>query len=84
MRSRLAAIVEYSIDAIIGTNLDGNITDWNNGAEKMFGYCHHLHHIPPSQRQACAAAAFLPATPHDPVLAAVSTSHGSGVFMKPT
>jgi len=36
--AQLAAIVESTSDAIIGTNLDGTIINWNESAIKMFGY----------------------------------------------
>ena len=35
---RFATIVESSDDAIIATDMDGVVTDWNKGAEQLYGY----------------------------------------------
>ncbi|MCU1269164.1 MAG: sensor diguanylate cyclase/phosphodiesterase [Acidobacteriaceae bacterium] len=55
---KLASIVEFSEDAIIGKNLDGIITSWNQAAEKIYGYTRaeavgrHLSFLFPCERQA--------------------------------
>jgi diguanylate cyclase (GGDEF)-like protein/PAS domain S-box-containing protein len=55
---RLASIVEFSEDAIIGKNMDGVITSWNRGAEKIYGYTRgevvgrDLSFLLPPERQA--------------------------------
>ncbi len=38
MQGLLAAVVEYSDDAVISKSLDGTILSWNAGAGGMFGY----------------------------------------------
>ena len=37
-QARRAAIVDASEDAIVGQTLDGVVTEWNAGAQRLFGY----------------------------------------------
>jgi len=55
-RTRLASIIDSSEDAIIGKDLDGTITSWNQGAERIYGYSpedvvgKHISILAPSDR----------------------------------
>ncbi len=55
-RSRLALIIDSSEDAIVGKGLDGIITSWNKGAERIYGYTpeeaigKHISLLVPSDR----------------------------------
>jgi diguanylate cyclase (GGDEF)-like protein/PAS domain S-box-containing protein len=37
-KDRLAAMVEHTDDAVIGETQDGTITEWNRGAQRLYGF----------------------------------------------
>src|SRR5512137_2787963 len=53
---RFVSMVDSSNDAIVGKTLDGIITDWNSGAERLYGYAadeivgRHMRTLTPSDR----------------------------------
>jgi PAS domain-containing protein len=38
LQQRLVSVVEQSEDAIFTTSLEGDVTSWNAGAERLYGY----------------------------------------------
>src|SRR5947208_616711 len=60
--AQLAAIIEFTDDAIVGLTLDGTVASWNPGAERIFGYTaeeslglHVSAFAPPDRREEASA-----------------------------
>ncbi|HEX8237556.1 MAG TPA: PAS domain S-box protein [Abditibacteriaceae bacterium] len=57
LRSQLAAIVEFSHDAIVGKSMDGIVLSWNRSAERIYGYSadeiigRHISLLAPPERR---------------------------------
>ena len=64
----LAAILESAADAVIGWSLDGKVTTWNRGAERIYGY---------AAEEMIGAAARHPRPARRPLRAARDHAHGS-------
>jgi len=50
LRAQYSAIVDYSHDAIIGTNTMGQVTSWNRSAVRMLGYTANEVHGKPFEQ----------------------------------
>lgn len=73
---QLAAIVDSTSDAIIGKDMQGNVTNWNRGAEMMYGFTAHE-----MEGQPISKTLPLGMTKEEPeVLAAVTTGIGLNQF----
>jgi PAS domain S-box-containing protein len=68
----LAAIVDSSADAIMGVNVEGTVTSWNHGAQRLFGY-------PPDEIIGRPAAVLAPSDSPDPPALLARVGRGEAV-----